>query len=182
MNKKIKEFYNRIITAFYESEYHIDATGFRGVGRNELFEIIKIIRGNCKNIKNDLASLYKYHPETIEMCKSQQERNCPDYNQYCNCCDPSIPECDYPCNIKRQKYYESQNFRNTPEYRKWRKYVYERDKYCCQDCNVVGGELNAHHIKKYKDHPDERLSVDNGITLCIECHRKRHRNGVKNGR
>lgn len=65
--------------------------------------------------------------------------------------------------------------RATFEYREWRKAVYERDGYICQDCgDDRGGNLNAHHIKSFADHPESRLDIKNGITLCETCHEKRH--------
>ena len=58
----------------------------------------------------------------------------------------------------------------------WRTSVYERDGYTCQECgkkgNETGGYLNAHHIKKYSEHSDLMLDINNGITLCQKCHRK----------
>lgn len=66
------------------------------------------------------------------------------------------------------------NKRNSPEYKLFRKFVYERDNYTCQHCFKRGGELNAHHIKRYKDHKKLRLTVSNGVTLCKKCHKKEH--------
>lgn len=71
------------------------------------------------------------------------------------------------------------NNRNTPEYVLFRKNVFDRDNYTCQNCGQVGGELNAHHIKTFKHHPELRTETSNGITLCVSCHKKEHR---KNGR
>ena len=40
----------------------------------------------------------------------------------------------------------------------------------CDETNV----LNAHHIKSFKDYPNLRLDVDNGICLCKDCHKLVH--------
>ena len=65
--------------------------------------------------------------------------------------------------------------RNTKEYKQWREAVFRRDNYTCQICGQVGGKLNAHHIKRYRNAIDARTDIDNGITLCEECHRQLHR-------
>lgn len=65
--------------------------------------------------------------------------------------------------------------RKTPQYAEWRTAVFERDGYRCAICGEVGGRLNAHHIKPFARYPDLRLDVDNGITLCEECHKEVHR-------
>jgi 5-methylcytosine-specific restriction endonuclease McrA len=56
----------------------------------------------------------------------------------------------------------------------WRKEIYKRDDYTCQLCYVKGGNLNAHHIKSFAKYPDERFNINNGITLCIKCHKWVH--------
>lgn len=61
--------------------------------------------------------------------------------------------------------------RNSKEMQEWRKAVYERDNYTCQICNMRGGDLNVDHIKPFALYPDLRFDIDNGRTLCIECHR-----------
>ena len=62
----------------------------------------------------------------------------------------------------------------------WRKEVFARDNYTCQKCGLHSGNgkaviLNAHHIKKWSEFPELRYDVDNGITLCYECHMEEHR-------
>jgi macrodomain Ter protein organizer (MatP/YcbG family) len=61
------------------------------------------------------------------------------------------------------------------EYKLWRNAVFERDQYICQKCEKKGCYLNAHHKKTFKDYPELRTCIDNGITLCLECHRNEHR-------
>lgn len=65
------------------------------------------------------------------------------------------------------------------EYKLWRTAVFERDNYMCVWCGVKGHKgfgkrvvLNADHIKPWCDYPELRFAIDNGRTLCIECHRK----------
>lgn len=70
---------------------------------------------------------------------------------------------------------ERENERSIEGYAQWRIAVYERDNYTCQICNDdKGGNLNAHHLNSYKWDKANRTNVDNGITLCEECHKEYH--------
>lgn len=62
--------------------------------------------------------------------------------------------------------------RNSAEYAAWRTAVFERDNYTCQECGERGGYLEAHHLHEFAKYPEERFVVDNGKTLCLECHNK----------
>ena len=62
--------------------------------------------------------------------------------------------------------------RKSKEYRLWREAVFERDDYTCVFCGDIGGSLNADHIKRFSDYPELRFAIDNGRTLCVDCHKK----------
>ena len=59
---------------------------------------------------------------------------------------------------------------NTFEYRQWRIAVFERDNYMCVMCGKKG-YLEADHIRRWADYPELRFDVNNGRTLCKECHK-----------
>ena len=69
---------------------------------------------------------------------------------------------------------ENKVIRHSMEYRFWRREVFKRDDYTCQKCGVRGGVIRAHHIESFDNNPDKRILVDNGVTLCKECHRNFH--------
>lgn len=65
------------------------------------------------------------------------------------------------------------------EYVQWRRSVFERDNYTCQDCGERGGDLEADHIMPWATHPDLRYELSNGRTMCKTCHRKTFKNLYK---
>ena len=70
--------------------------------------------------------------------------------------------------------------RSNIESRLWREAVFARDNWTCQECgDNRGGNLNAHHKKSFSRYPKLRLALDNGITLCKNCHIKVHKKGGK---
>lgn len=64
---------------------------------------------------------------------------------------------------------ENDVLRTRFEYVNWRTGVYERDNYICQCCGKHG-RLNAHHVYPFSAYEVLRYNIDNGITLCAECH------------
>lgn len=57
--------------------------------------------------------------------------------------------------------------------RAWRIAVFERDGYRCQRC-PASRDLHAHHREPWAERPDLRLDIDNGETLCVDCHADEH--------
>ena len=67
---------------------------------------------------------------------------------------------------------ENQKIRRSLRYKEWRGSVFKRDNYTC----VWGGKkhgsnLQADHIKSFALYPKLRFEIDNGRTLCIDCHK-----------
>ena len=60
--------------------------------------------------------------------------------------------------------------RESTRYHDWRKLVYSKDYYTCQCCGNIHNGLNAHHIKNFSSNEELRYDLNNGITLCSECH------------
>lgn len=80
--------------------------------------------------------------------------------------------------VRRKKYHltpEQNLLRKSFEAQNWRKLVFMRDNFTCQYCKQTGGKLNAHHIKKWSLYPEFRYCIDNGITLCQNCHIELHK-------
>lgn len=71
---------------------------------------------------------------------------------------------------------ENRRWRGRIEYKLWRTAVFERDNYTCIWCGARSGNgkaviLNADHIKPFAHYPELRFAIDNGRTLCIDCHK-----------
>ena len=64
---------------------------------------------------------------------------------------------------------------NRGKWKQWRLAVFIRDLFICQDCGEdKKDKLRAHHLKSRQEYPELIFVVDNGITLCIRCHAKKH--------
>ena len=72
-----------------------------------------------------------------------------------------------------------EEIRDCVEYKLWRESVFERDNFTCIWCGQRGGRLEADHVKSFADYPALRFAIDNGRTLCKECHKKTDSYGWK---
>lgn len=65
---------------------------------------------------------------------------------------------------------EHERIRKSKIYKDWRISVFKRDNFKCQNCGYTGNKLEAHHVKPFALYPELRFDIDNGKTLCKECH------------
>ena len=66
------------------------------------------------------------------------------------------------------------NNRYNKKYKEWRISVLERDEYTCKECETKNVVLHTHHLKSYTFYPDYRYDTDNGLTVCVPCHKNKH--------
>jgi hypothetical protein len=67
---------------------------------------------------------------------------------------------------------ELKKIRQSKEFAEWRTSVFKRDDYTCQMCGQIGKILHPHHIKEFAYYPESRFDLNNGQTLCVECHKQ----------
>lgn len=75
---------------------------------------------------------------------------------------------------------QNELLRKGQEYRKWRSAVFKRDNWTCQECGDRSRQgnrlvIHAHHIKLLSKFPSLACTVSNGVTLCADCHQKKHK-------
>lgn len=148
--------------------------------------IIKIInktfvqtRCTCGKVTKPLllSSVIKGTPKScgclkVEKCKNRSGKNHPNW--------------------KGGVYSTSEKIRRSTKYKKWRNMVLIRDNYTCKKCEIrnvstLNGTktlsynskmtnkiLIAHHLLAFKTNKKLRLNIDNGITLCTDCHNNFH--------
>ena len=116
-----------------------------------------------------------------------KERVCPTCGKIFVAIQSEDKYCSQDCHLKQlHEYLKGENHpnwqggksklndkRDSNDYKKWRLAVYKRDGYKCCFCGSKI-RLNAHHIKSWKNYPELRYNLDNGITLCEKCHIKLH--------
>ena len=59
---------------------------------------------------------------------------------------------------------------HSKDYYKWRRVVFIRDDFTCQNCGIRSINIEAHHIKPWREYPELIYEISNGITYCKSCH------------
>lgn len=73
--------------------------------------------------------------------------------------------------IGRKEYGRAIHLTHTKEYIEWRTKVFTRDNFTCQYCGAKNCYLEAHHIKSWAKYTELRFNIENGIALCLDCHK-----------
>lgn len=128
---------------------------------------------------------------TSNNLKSGHTKSCGCYRKFCsyekmktrnkenNICGKNNP--NWNPNLTNEDRENSRIRNHNPKHKIWHKKVFTRDDYTCQCCKQRGGKLAAHHIYSFHSHKHLRYVTSNGVTLCVKCHRKFHKEyGIKN--
>jgi 5-methylcytosine-specific restriction endonuclease McrA len=138
--------------------------------------------------KNRNTKTNKKISETLKQKNSKK----PDFNKKCVVCESIITlknknlldkkkfcsnVCKFESNKGENSYAwkggkteQSKLIRQSKEYKLWRSAVFARDNYTCIWC-FSKIEIQADHIKPFAHYPELRFAIDNGRTLCRDCHR-----------
>jgi 5-methylcytosine-specific restriction endonuclease McrA len=111
-----------------------------------------------EKISQTLRGKYKTDPEFVErVLKAQNRKSGPDHWNWKGGVTPI-----------------NQRDRVSEDYSSWRLAVFSRDRFCCRVCKSKEN-LQAHHINSWAEFPEDRFVLQNGLTLCKDCHDQYHK-------
>jgi len=123
---------------------------------------------NYTNVDNELEYTCNYHPE--EGIQKTTFWHVLTSTNNCKICRYNMQSGELHYNWQGGISSERDLLKHKAENETWRKTVYAKDNYTCQVCGKTHCTLNAHHIFNWSSYPDLRYEINNGITLCEECH------------
>jgi hypothetical protein len=121
--------------------------------------------------KERLLKYQSYHSLCNECCYLQESVRIKMSKNHFNCFGKNNP------NWNPMLTNEERNLSNRrsilPENYTWKILVKERDNNTCQCCGEQEN-ICVHHINNWKEYPEQRFNINNGITLCGNCHKQLH--------
>lgn len=128
----------------------------------------KLITQIYEHVDQELEFICERHPE--ESIQTTTFWSVLQYTNNCKRCRYDMQSGEFHYNWQGGISSERDEFKASGEYQRWRKAVFERDNYTCQCCGKTNTYLQAHHKYNYSTYLDLRLDINNGITLCEDCH------------
>lgn len=116
---------------------------------------LNIGKKHTENTKKKMSEIHKGHEVSLDVRKKISEANRGEKSS----------------NWKDGVTSITKIIRHSLDFKLWREAVFARDNWTCQKCYQRGGILHPHHIKPFSLYPELRFVIDNGRTLCIDCHK-----------
>ena len=135
-------------------------------GKNTRFKKGQVSPNRGKHLKSPMEGK-KHKPETLEKMRQARLKNPNRY--WLGKKQPRFQGENNP-NWKGGITPENDKIHKSNEYREWRRQVFFRDRFTCRVC-LSKGYVQANHICPFRSHKELRHDINNGITLCIECHK-----------
>ena len=92
----------------------------------------------------------------------------------CGCLSQGVDHHNYNPNLTDEERLKNRYRMSDGDFRVWANLIKDRDNYTCQICNQHRGNLNSHHLNGWNAFPEQRFDLDNGVTLCTDCHKEFH--------
>lgn len=142
------------------SEEHKRKIGLASKGRMPVnIEQLKIINLGRKHTEEQNRNHAKVMTGRISVLKGKKRPNLSGINNYRWIKDRT----------KLKRYADAARDRRSSAYRFWSQSIKNRDGWKCKMCDSKE-HLIAHHILGYKNYPELRYDINNGITLCHAHH------------
>jgi 5-methylcytosine-specific restriction endonuclease McrA len=155
-------------------------------------------RVNAKLCSNACRYIYQGRTRKAEgngrWLGEERERRCQQCGEPFRYYSRSRKFCSLACTkLGQKRYYGLEHPRSNPASRargaqsnskiqqRWAAQVFLQDDVTCQQCGISGVKMHAHHVLPWKEFPEHRADVWNGVTLCVKCHRGVHSNDGKIG-
>lgn len=148
----------------------------------------KLVLDNKTYIKIKIEDLMKNSNKKVKVqcdcCKNIYEYTYNNYNSkrmgdkyYCFHCYASIfnsgeNNCNWNHNLSEED--RLRVSRKSVSYNEFIRRVLNRDEYTCKVCENKNKQLEVHHLDGYNWCKEKRESIENGITLCLDCHSNFH--------
>lgn len=120
----------------------------------------------------------KFIPNNKGIIRSEENKKRISDTLKCKGIKPPRPPREALCRGSRHRWWKggitpiNEAIRKSLEYRLWRKAVFIRDNFTCVWCGKKDKTIQADHIKPFSLFPELRFAIDNGRTLCHNCHKK----------
>lgn len=129
------------------------------------------------NFKNEINKKYG-NLFVIELIKKDNKTY---YECLCDCGEKKIVWSQHlrsgkvkSCGCLKKSIKNDKITKRSNKHKKWAKKILEINGNRCDKCMSKEKKLNAHHLDSYAKNPDKRYRIDNGIPLCVDCHKKYH--------